>query len=81
MELYVKIVNGFHLLTIFSKSSILDALLDSAGYASVASSFECTEKKRPFADIYRIGVLKNFAKFTGNTCSKVAFLIKLQASL
>ena len=25
------------------------------------------------------GVLKNFAKFTGNTCARVSFLIKLQA--
>ena len=26
-------------------------------------------------------VLKNFAKFTGNTCARASFLIKLQASL
>ena len=25
------------------------------------------------------GVLRNFAKFTGNTCARVSFLIKLQA--
>ena len=26
------------------------------------------------------GVLRNFAKFTGNTCARVSFLIKLQAA-
>ena len=26
------------------------------------------------------GVLRNFAKFTGNTCARVSFLIKLKAS-
>ena len=29
---------------------------------------------------YKKGVLRNFAKFTGNTCARVSFLIKLQAS-
>ena len=28
----------------------------------------------------RVGVLKDFAKFTGNTFARVFFLIKLQAS-
>ena len=26
----------------------------------------------------KTGVLRNFAKFTGNTCARVSFLIKLQ---
>ena len=26
----------------------------------------------------KIGVLRNFTKFTGNTCARVSFLIKLQ---
>ena len=29
---------------------------------------------------FKIGALKNFAKFSGNTCARVSFLIKLQAS-
>ena len=30
--------------------------------------------------LFKIGVLKNFAIFTGNICVRVSFLIKLQAS-
>ena len=29
---------------------------------------------------FKKGVLRNFAKFTGKTCNRVTFLIKLQAS-
>ena len=37
-------------------------------------------KKQPPEVLCKKGVLKIFAKFTGNTCARVSFLIKLQAS-
>ena len=36
-------------------------------------------QKQPPEIFYKKGVLKNLAKFTGNTCARVSFLIKLQA--
>ena len=36
-------------------------------------------KKQPRTCSVRKGVLRNFAKFTGNTCARVSFLKKLQA--
>ena len=36
-------------------------------------------QKQPPEVFYKKGFLTNFAKFTGNTCAKVSFLIKLHA--
>ena len=37
-------------------------------------------QRQPPEVFYKKDILKNFAKFTGNTCAWVSFLIKLQAS-
>ena len=38
-------------------------------------------QKKPPEVFYQKVVLKNFSKFTGNTCASVTFLIKLQAQV
>ena len=42
-------------------------------------SWNTSLQKQPPEVFYKKGFLTNFAKFTGNTCAKVSFLIKLHA--
>ena len=39
----------------------------------------CSRQKQPPEVFCKISILKSFAKFTGNTCARVTFLIKFQA--
>ena len=42
-------------------------------------SLLCTYGQKQLPEVfYKKGVLKNFSQFTGNTCSRLSFLIKLQ---
>ena len=52
----------------------VEFLANSVVVCVVISCFQ----KQPTEVFYKKSVLKNFTKFTGNTCARVSFLIKLQ---
>ena len=54
-----------------------DGVDDGIEYQSVSRQISRNSHQRCSV---RKGVLKNFAKFTGNTCARISFLIKLPSS-
>ena len=53
------------------------------GFDLIEGTIMCIhyQQKQPPEVFFKKSILKNFAKFTGNTCASVSFLIKFQVSI